>query len=93
MTANFLMCFIFTNSQLNCALTYPLFNYTLRSIGRARNASDADIYNFTVILFSLFTTILIQRVRVPMGLTTGMRNSFVLAGRSASRDMTGAARF
>ena len=41
------VCIILTNTQSNCAVTRPLFNYSFKSYlcstGRARNANDADI--------------------------------------------------
>jgi hypothetical protein len=43
----FWICFILTNTQLNYAVTYLLFNCMFQSylcsICRVRNASDADI--------------------------------------------------
>ena len=41
------ICFILSNTQLNCAVTHPLLNYSFKSylcsISRDRNASDPDI--------------------------------------------------
>jgi len=43
----YIICFTFTNTQSNYAVTHPLFNYMFQiylcSIGKVRNASDADI--------------------------------------------------
>jgi len=44
--------------SINYAVTHPLFNYMFKSylwsIGRVRNASDADVCYFSV-FFSFFT--------------------------------------
>ena len=54
----------YTYKHSNYAVTHPLFNHMFQtlsfSIGRVRNARDADMsVTFFVILFSLFTDILI----------------------------------
>ena len=66
------MCFKLTNTELNRVVAHRLFNNTFQnlcSIGKAINASDADICYFSVVLFSLFTDIVIWRFRVRMGQT------------------------
>ena len=62
----FLNFFILTDTQLNYAVTHPLFNYTFQnhlcSIGGVRNASDADIsviFRGFCLFVCLFTDILI----------------------------------
>jgi hypothetical protein len=90
---SFWICFILTSTQLNYAVTHPLFNYMFQKLSLLHRQGYKCEWRkyfcfFSVISFFFLTDILIYRVRVRMRLKLGMWISLLLAGCSRSRDLT-----